>query len=218
MDYLPYSLAVFLVPLLIWYLFFREKKGTMYNRVEVFFKGGTKAYYPCTIEKSIIKFKIDETEYSEPILHFPRVEHDKKSGRVYRTYLYAEGLGSIDVPALTDEIKGKIIQALIEEGILESKKGEDGKEIENSHDFTDEELLNVIHFYNFDIEQVSDKPMQRNFITSMNAFEHLVTSLYKKIASLEAQEYSNFSKFILFIMGGLVGFFMAYSLTLKGMI
>lgn len=208
-DNLPYSLLIFIVPVIIWWLFFKEKKTTIQNRVEVFHKGYTKGYYPAKIDKSIIKFKIGESEYQEPVLYFPRIERDK-GGTTYRTYLYAEGLGTVDIPPLTSKDRKSIIETLKMSEILEEEDRE--KEL------TDDELIRYVNYYNFDIEQLTDKPANKDYVGSMNAFEHLVGALIKKIGLLDKLEYSNFAKFMLFMMGGVTGFFMAYSLALKGVI
>lgn len=206
-DFFPWSLGILIVPIIIVFIFRGEKGDIIYNRVEVFFKGGTKAYYDCTPKKDTIEFEIDENEYSEPILHHPRIEYRK--GKIFRTYLFAEGIGgTVEVPPLTEEDRDKIIKWGREYNILGKKK---------TKKYTDDELLNALKYYNFDIEQVLDKPMPKAFTTSINAFQHLVGGLIHDLKMLEGGT-SNKYTFAVWFVGMVMGFFIAYSLTLKGVI
>ena len=165
-DAFPLSFALlFGVFAVIYWILTRMNKGgeAIENEVELFFKGNTVQSFPAVIEKDIAIFKIGETEYREPIISKPRLRVKKKDGkeRIFRTYLYAEGLGSIDVPPLTTKGREAIKNVLIANNIIDEEK------VDN---FDDNELIEFVQFYNFDIEQLQDKPMLRAFSTSMNMY------------------------------------------------
>ncbi len=208
-GWFPWSLSIILLPLILLYMSARKGVAPIKNRVEVFFKGGTKAYYPCIIEKDIAKFDIEGVSYQEPITHHPRLEYDKEKKIIYRSYLFAEGVGIVDVPPLTKEDRGKIITTLRQYDILEKK--DDGTT------YTDEDLMNMVVFYNFDIEQVLDKPVLKSYSVSMSGLEHFIDELRKQITRLEGGE-SNMKTFLKIISGFLIGFGFAWALTLKGLI
>ncbi len=192
-------------------LTYRKEKGDIIkNRVEIFFKGGTKGYASCVVEMDVANFKIGETEYEEPILFNPRIEY--VSGQIYRTFLFAEGIGMVDVPPMTKDIREKIINYLVTNEIIkeEDKKDEYDK-------YTDEDLSNYVKFYNFDIEQITDRPIMKSFSTGMNAFVHLVNGLISSLDKLSGEP-SNMYKLSLFVVGGIVGFFMSWAFSLKGWI
>ncbi len=153
-GWFPWSLSIILLPLILLYMSARKSVTPIKNRVEVFFKGGTKEYFACIVEKDIAKFTIGDSEYQEPITHHPRIEYDKEKKVIFRTFLFAEGVGMVDVPPLTKTDREKIITTMKQYDILEKK--EDGTE------YTDEELMSMIMFYNFDIEQVLDKPVLKS--------------------------------------------------------
>jgi len=210
-NYYPYSLGILIIPVIIFFMFRREKTDVIVNRVEVFFKGNTKGYYACEVGKEEIAFMIGETVYTEPILYHPRLEIGGK--QMFRTYLFAEGTGMIDVPPLTKEDRNKIIKYLMDQSAV----AEDLKDKELDT-WTDIELMSYIQFYNFDIEQITDKPVMKSFNTSMNAFVNLIDGLVQRIKYLEPDKESTFGNLLKHVVGFLVGFGFAWALTLKGYI
>lgn len=210
MGALPYSLIILIIPIIFFWMRSREQGETIKNRVEIFFKGGTKAYYECLIEKGIMMFSIEEVVYKEPVLHHPRLE--KVKNQLYRTYLYAEGIGSIDVPPLTVRDRRKIIEVLVSNELIEDDDKKDKIE-----DYTDEDLIKYITFYNFDIDQITDKPITRLATTMMTSFEHLVMGLAVRLEQFESGG-GNLRAVALWLVGAISGFGFAWALTLKGVI
>lgn len=206
-SWFPFSLAPIIVVIVIYLQWKKSKGDVIKNRVEMFFKGGTKGYYKCTIEKEIANFDIDDSEYSEPIIYHPRIEYEK--GTIYRTYMFAEGLGSVDVPPLLPTDKKKIIEHLVRHDII--------PEDEQKKKYSDEDLIKYIRFYNFDIEQITDKPIMKSFSVSMNAWEHLLDGLANIIQGME-EGTSNIKVLAWVLVGVLIGFGFAWALTLKGVI
>jgi len=210
-GYFPYSLGIIVIPIIIFFMFKREKSDIIINRVEVFFKGNTKGYYPCEVGKEEIQFMINDTVYTEPILYHPRLEMN--SSQMFRTYLFAEGTGMIDIPVLTRSDRNKIIKYLMDQdAVAEDLKD---KELDT---WTDTEIITYIQFYNFDIEQITDKPVMKSFNTSMNAFVNLIDGLIQRIKYLEPNNESTFSNLLKYVIGILIGFGFAWALTLKGYI
>ena len=195
-----------ILPILIAPLYYYYTRGmTIENRVEFFFKGGTKAYYPCTIKGSTIEFKVDETEYKIPILYPPRIETVGR--KTYRTYLVAEGGGyTLGVPPLKPEDEKKIREWLEQEGI-----------VEDASKLTSEDLKKYYKVYQFDIEQILDRPIPRAFSVSISAYESHIQSLMRQLQALEKPTSKAFI-LALGLVGWMIGFFMAYSLALKGVI
>lgn len=208
---LPLSLIVFVIPIILWILFRKEKTDIIKNQVEIFFKGGTKAYYECEVGKEEVSFKIDETKYNEPIIYNPRIEY--KKGIVYRTFLFAEGIGNIDIPPLTVGDRDKIIKFLVVKDVI--PKDERKKSFA---EYTDADLIKYIQFYNFDIAQLTDKPMMKAFTTSLNFFVSMIDGLIGRIAKMEEKGYSNIAKFIIWVVGVGFGFMMGWAFALKGLI
>lgn len=198
---------------LVLYFMFRETKESIENRVEVFFKGGTKEIFPCIVERDTIRFTIGKTEFNEPVIHHPRVSFDRQHGSFFRDYMYAEGLGSVEVPPLPPDDKKKILEHLVSNGII--KLGDEKKSVK---DFTDEELTAYIKFYNFDIEQITERPMGNAFIMTINMFSSMVTSMIQGINTMEGKGTSNIAKLAFVVIGIAIGFGFAWALTLKGVI
>ena len=88
----------------------------------------------------------------------------------------------------------------------------------NLEDWTDGEILTYCQFYNFDIQQITDKPIIKSFNTSMNAFVNIVEGLIARIKYLEPNQESTFTSLMKYVIGVLVGFGFAWALTLKGYI
>lgn len=220
------AITDFIMENLIWFLvgiagiiavliiFTRQKGEVIENEVDVFFRGGTEDSFPCLVDRNTIKFNIGETEYNEPILHHPRVKFDKKTGKFYRSYKYAEGLGTIDVPPLIESDKVKIINYLIANNVIPKEKRKD-----KISDYTDNELMQYIKFYNFDIEQITDRPMANAFVMTVNMFTSMTTALISAVGNdLQNKGTSNIARVAYIIVGALVGFGFAWALTLKGVI
>lgn len=208
-NYLPYSLLLIVLPIIaVWLLKPAPEEQEIKNRVEVFFKGGTKAYYDCTVNNDMVQFKIGETEYNEPIVETPRIEYAKN--KIFRTYLYAEGFtGTIEVPNITDEQKATIIKILKDRKIISPN---DTKE-----EYSDDELLEYVSFYNFDIDNIKMNPKMKNFAVTMNATGHLINTIVTGLRALEDNG-TMFKTFLILLLGALLGFFAGYALTLKGVI
>ena len=208
-DWLPFSLLIFIIPVLIyWLLKPSGSEKEIKNRVEVFFKGGTKAYYDCTVNNDMVQFIINETEYNEPIVQKPRIELNK--GDIYRTYLFAEGVtGTIEVPPLSDEKRKEIVEILKSRMIISPK--------DKREEFTDDELREFVTFYNFDVDGITDNSQTKMFGVGMNATGHLINAIIRGI-NRDSQEGSNFRTFLILLVGAIMGFFMGYALTLKGVI
>jgi hypothetical protein len=192
----------------------KEDKSAIENEVDCFFKGGTEETFPCAIERDTVKFIIGETEYTEPILHHPRVKYDKIKHKFYRSYKYAEGIGMVDVPPLMEEDKRKIVETLIKNNVIPKKSQKD-----NFNDYTDKELFQWVKFYNFDIEQITDKPMSNAFVMVVNMFTSMTTALINAVgAEMTNKGTSNLARIAWVIVGILMGFGFAWALTLKGVI
>lgn len=198
----------------IFIFFTREKHEAIENEVDVFFKGGTEDSFPCVVDRDTVKFQIGTTEFNEPILHHPRVKYDKKTGRFFRSYKYAEGLGTIEVPPLLDSDKIKIVEHLIRNNVISKKE-----QHENFKDYTDAELMQYIKFYNFDIEQITNRPMANAFVMTVNMFTSMTTALISAVGSdLQSRGTSNLARVAYIIVGVAIGFGFAWALTLKGVI
>ena len=120
-DNLIWIIAIVAVVGVIIIIFTREKVQTIENEVDVFFKGGTEDSFPCIVERDTVKFNIGETEFNEPILHTPRVKYDKKTGKFFRSYKYAEGVGTVEVPPLLESDKKKIVETLLQKNVIPKK-------------------------------------------------------------------------------------------------
>lgn len=206
MDFMPFSLVIFIVPPIIYYLLSpKGESKEILTQVEVFLRGNAKAYYPCTVNQGMVQFKIDETEYNEPITCNPRLEYRKN--QLYRTYLFAEGIGgTIDVPPLTKDMRDKIIEVLRENRLIS----------EDKDDYTDDELFNIVTFYNFDVAQLTEQPMMKMFNNALNQFAYLGNALIEGI--YREKTGGKWGTFVLCIISLGLGFFMAWSLSQKGVI
>ena len=205
---------VFIIPLVIWYLWRGEKSSQIINQVAVFFKGGTWAFYPCEVGKDKITFTIDESEYTEPITVHPRLGMIEK--KMKRTYLFAEGIGLIDVPPLTREDKEKILKHLTDTKAI-SKKSALGKK--SVDDWTEMELMQFIKFYQFDIEQVLDRPMANAWKNTGHALSSSVDRISQRNRQIDtAGQTSNIAKLAWVIVGILIGAGFAWAFALKGYI
>lgn len=194
--------------------FTREKHEAIENEVDVFFKGGTEDSFPCLVERDTVKFKIGETEFNEPILHHPRVKYDKKTGKFYRSYKYAEGLGTVEVPPMLEDDKRKIVEHLMKNNVIPKKEQK-----ATYKDYTDSELMQYIKFYNFDIEQITNRPMANAFVMTINMFTSMTTALISAVGSdLSSRGTSNLARVAYIIVGVCIGFGFAWALTLKGVI
>ena len=216
---LPLVIAVIVIPVIIYMMFFREKKTTIENRVHVFFKGGTSEYFPCEVSMSTIKFMINANVYNEPILHHPRIHFDKVISKFFRDYMYAEGIGTVDVPPLILEDKRKIVETLIANKIMPEieQHRKDGKK-KSFDEYSDGELINYVRFYNFDIEQITDRPMMNSFIVGVNMFTSMVSEIVNEARNMDGKGSSNLVKLVFVIVGVFIGFGFAWALTLKGVI
>lgn len=214
-------IAVIIVTLIVIILFsMRENKQAIDNEVDVFFKGGTEDTFPCIVDRTSLKFTIGETEYSEPILHHPRIKFDKKRGKFVRSYKYAEGIGTVEVPPLTESDKTKLVMYLIENKVIpEEQQKLKGGTTKKVKDYTDEELIKYVKFYNFDIEQITERPISNAFVMTVNMFTSMTTSLISAVAQdLTGKGTSNLARIAWVIVGILIGFGFAWALSLKGVI
>lgn len=217
-DLFPYSLALLAIPFVLIYIYRSSRGGMIKNRVVVFHKGGTKSYHLCEVVKDTINFNIDDNEYNEPIIHHPRITTYR--GEIYRDYHYAEGIGgTIEAPPLTHEDRQTIIDWFVTYGIIDNKTRKSYLKSGTVKDpvWNENKIMTTLKFYNFDIEQVLDKPMPKAFNVAINAYQHLTGGLIKQIQELEGG-ISNKYTFGVFMVGLLIGFFIAYSFTLKGVI
>ena len=171
---LPYSLLLLAIPVIGGYLLLpKGAEKEINNRVEIFLRGNTKTTIPCTVNNDMVQFSLGETEYNEPITSNPRIEYE--GGQVYRTFLYAEGItGTIDIPPLTKQMRDKIVEILVENKLIDSKKTP-------PETITDEELFGIVSYYQFDIEIMSEKPMMKEFNSSLNHFVNLSNEIMKGI-------------------------------------
>jgi uncharacterized membrane protein YuzA (DUF378 family) len=214
MDNLIWILAGIAGVIVLLMVFLREDKSAIENEVDVFFKGGTEESFPCTIAMNAVSFKIGEAEYNEPILHHPRVKYDKIKHKFYRSYKYAEGIGMVEVPPLMEEDKRKIVETLVKNKVIPKNKQHD-----NFDDYTEKELIQWVKFYNFDIEQITDKPMSNAFVMVVNMFTSMTTALISAVGSdMMNRGTSNLARVAWVIVGILMGFGFAWALTLKGVI
>lgn len=213
-QYFPWSTAIIIVPAIIYY--FMQPDSTEHqieNRVEVFLKGNTKTILPCTVNRDMIQFVIDETEYNEPVLTYPRITYE--GGKVYRDFMFAEGLsGTVDIPDAPEEIKGLILKALKDNGLIPQ---EDVAIIEgDDKEKSQKKMAEYIGFYNFDIEQGDIHAVMKVFNTSINQLPYFIDELAYGIEQ-EGGE-SNFMTFAKVLVGILIGFFAGWALSLKGII
>jgi hypothetical protein len=183
-DSFPLSFALLFGVFVVAYTLIRKRTGeseAIENQVEVFFKGGTIQEFPATIDKQTMSFEIGEAKYREPITAKPRLKIKNVNGidKIFRTFLYAEGLGTVDVPPLTVKGREAIIQVLKDNQVMEKK--EDGSE------YTDDELIEFIQFYNFDIEQITDRPMLRAFSTQMNMFSTTMEMVHTNLRKISGE-------------------------------
>ena len=206
---LPYSLLVFVIPIIAFFLL--KPKGIeqkLDDYVEVWFKGYSKAKFKAVVNNDMIQFQIEDEEFTEPILTYPRMELYR--GKFIRVYHFAEGLtGTIEASEATPDIKMEILNILLENGLIDAERKEEL--IKN-----DEEFLKEIRFYNFDIDQGDIHAIQRTFNASVNTFPKLINDLAKGIKN--PNEMTTFKLFLLGLLCGIAGFFIGYSLTLKGVI
>ena len=194
-------------------MFKREKTDVIRNQVEVFFKGGTKSYYPCVIGQEDATFMIGETTYTEPIIYNPRIEY--VNGKIYRTFLFGEGIGMIEVPPIPDKDREKIFGYLKEHDIIPE---DELKKKPSYKDWDATELITYCKFYNFDVEQITDKPIMKSFTTSLNFFVSMLNTISGIVGDLEGAEYSNMAKIVLYVVGFLSGTFFGVILQMKGVI
>lgn len=214
MDYLPYSLLIFLVPVVIWVLWKGEKKSQIINQVAIFFKGGTWSFYPCEVGKDEISFDVEGVEYTEPITVHPRL--GTIEGKMKRTYLYAEGLGLVDVPPLTREDKEKILKFLVDTKAIDSNSELGKKEVD---DWKEIDLMTYIKYYQFDIEQVLDRPMANAWKETGHALKSSVDRISQRNRALDNEgKTSNMAKFAYVVIGILIGAGFAWAFALKGYI
>jgi len=213
-EYFPYSLIPLTVFIPIIYFLTRKKVKVIPNIVEVFFKGGTRKKYKCTVDKSSIIFKIGETQYSEPILYNPRIE-ETEEGRLRRVFMFAEGIGNVDTPNLTQHELNMIWDYYIKNNVVDADSKEDYQDDKGL--WINEKILEKVRFYNFEIEQILDKPTPKAFNVAMSAFENTVRNLIKEIERLESGVSARYTVGLFFI-SFLVGFGIAWALTLKGLI
>jgi len=213
-DWFPYSLIpILIIPVIYWVFRPTDEETNIQNRAIVFLRGNTWFPFDATVNNDMIQFKIGETEYNEPILYSPRITYEK--GKIYRDYIYAEGIsGTIDIPPLTLEMRDKIFNILLEHNLIDKDKVDTQ---EKRDKFKDSELFELVKFYNFDIEQIIEKPMMKQFNSSINQFIHLGNAILRGI-QLSEQSFSTWRIFLVLILGTLLGFFMGWSLTLKGVI
>jgi len=216
---LPLVIGVIVIPVIVFMIFFRDQKTTIQNRILVFFKGGTSEYFPCEVNMSTVKFIINTNEYNEPILHHPRVHFDKTLNKFFRDYMYAEGIGTVDVPPLLQPDKKKIVETLLMNNIIPDaeKTFKNGKS-KSFADYSDTELISYIRFYNFDIEQITDRPMMNSFVTGVNMFSSMVKEIVNETRNMQGNSSSNLVKLVFVIVGIFIGFGFAWALTLKGVI
>jgi hypothetical protein len=212
-DNLPYSLAILLIPVIIFWMFRREKGDVIFNQVEVFFKGGTKAYYPCVIGQEDASFMIGETSYTEPIIYNPRIEY--RSGKIFRTFLFGEGIGMIEVPPIPDKDREKIFSYLKEHEVIPKDKL---KEKPTYKEWESADLVTYCKFYNFDIEQLTDKPILKSFTTSLNFFVSMLNTIAGIVGEMEEGGYSNMAKIVIYVVGFLSGTFFGVIIQMKGVI
>jgi hypothetical protein len=175
---------------------FRKKGEAIQNEVMVFFKGNTVQTFPATVEKGVVVFNIDESEYREPIISKPRLNVKSEGGKdvIYRTFLYAEGIGTTEIPPLTTKGREAIKKALVDNNILDEEKVEE---------YDDNELIEFIKFYNFDIEQIQDRPMLKAFGTQVNMWANVMENVAKNMKAMEKGGTSN----LRYLLIGMLFFF-----------
>lgn len=202
----PTSLLIIIIPIVyLWYRS-RQKGFEIINRVEFFHKGGTKQFLPCTLVGDTIEFKVGETNHIVPIIAHPRIETSKS--KTYRTYLVAQGTGeTMDVPKLTPTERDKIVSHMKQMSIYAAD--EDGAEK------TDDELIKLIELYNFDVEQILDRPMIKAFTVAINAYEHVQERL-QKISQDES--ISKLYTLSIGVVGVIIGVLLGFYLVAKGVL
>lgn len=211
-QWFPYSLIVIMVPIALLFMRTKEKSSQIKNQVEVFYKGNTKGYYDCDVLKDSVKFTIDGVEYTEPITHFPRLETRKS--QLYRVYMFAEAVGMVEVPPLSIDDKEKILKYLIDSHAIVENEELKNKPIES---WTETELMTYIRFYNFDIEQILDKPMQKAFTSGTNAITAILDRIAERNRQMEGVgKISNLKIIAIFVAGALVGAGWMWAFALKG--
>ena len=123
--------------------------------------------------------------------------------------MFAEGLsGTIDIPPITREMRNKIFDILKENKLISDEVDET--------QFSDADMFNLVSYYNFDIEVISEMPMMKSFNSSLNSVSHLSQEIIRGIRSAEGG--GGWRTFLLFAVGTILGFFVGWSLTLKGVI
>ena len=169
--------------------------------------------FDATVNEDMVLFKIGETEYNEPILHNPRITYE--NGKLYRDYMFAEGIsGTIDVPPLTTIARDKIFETLLENGLIDKDKVDTKRKKDK---FKDSELIDMVKFYNFDVEQVTEQPMMKQFNSSINQFIHLSSAILRGIVASE-QDNTGWRIFLILVLGVILGFFIGTTLTYKGIV
>lgn len=211
-QYFPWSLGIFIVPLVLVWWRTRERGGSIENWVLVFFKGGTYGFYPGTMGSDEVSWDIDGVEYTEGITVHPRIGAMGKNDKTLRrTWLYSEGIGMVDIPPLTRESKIKIIDYLKEKKIV-SKTSKLGKK--DPDEWSEQELMTYIKYYQFDIEQILDKPMEMARKKTGLAIGSSVDRIRRRNQEDRGDKVSNMYKLGLIVVGILIGggFFWAFSL------
>lgn len=211
-DAFPLSFALLfgVFAVAYWLLTRGGKRGeAIQNEVMLFFKGNTVQSFDAVVEKDMVLFMVGETEYREPIIAKPRLTVKVEGGKeqIYRTYLYAEGLGSTDIPPLTTKGREAIKDVLIANNIIDEDK------VDN---FDDNELMEFVMFYNFDVEQLQDKPMLRAFSTSMNMYANTMEFINKNMKALNEQGGSNMKFLLIGLLFFGFGMFAGLYLATKG--
>jgi len=213
-DNLPWSLSVLLIPIVLWYMFTKEKSTQILNEVMVFFKGGTFGFYPLTFKVDEVTFTVEENEYNEPITCNPRI--GEKNDKMTRLYLFSEGIGLVDVPLLTDDYKQKAIIYLKEHAEFEDTdstlKDKDWEK------WTVSELTKYIKLYQFDIEHTLGKPLDSAFNKAGHALNTTMNNISRNNRERALEKVSNLSKLAYIIAGILIGAGFAWAFALKGYI
>lgn len=206
---LPWSLLIIGIPAIAFY-FLRPKgiERKLDDYVEIWLKGYSKTMVSAVVNDDMVQFTYKENEFNEPILTYPRIQLYR--GKLVRTYHFAEGLtGTIDAPEPTETTKEDILEILLENGLIDSKKKETLLD-------DDDKFLEEIRFYNFDIDQGDIHAFQRTFNASVNTFPKLINDLSSGIK--RPSEMTTFRIFLVLLVGVLLGLFMGTTLTYKGVL